>query len=345
MIKPILKPNAKIFLLGEMADEQEALTGIPFIGPLGQELTKLLEQAGISRINCSMSSVVLTYAEDFDQFCCSKKEVSKDYSFPRLKPGKYLKPEHLTNLTRLQEEIAFTKPNIIIALGATALWALTGLSAISKNRGTIIESTLVPGVKVLPTFHPSYILRQWESRPIVIADLAKAKRESEFPEIIRPEREIWIEPTLQDIQDFKIKYLDNSEFISYDIETARRQITCLSFSPDPFHSLVIPFVDKRKPGWSYWEEEEEIIAWNFVQEILSLPQPKIAHNGVYDIQYLWRVHGLSITNASEDTMLLQHSLQPELPKGLGFLGSIYTNESAWKNMREAKDTLEKSDDE
>jgi hypothetical protein len=53
--------------------------------------------------------------------------------------------------------------------------------------------------------------------------------------------------------------------------------------------------------------------------------------------------GLRPANVAEDTMLLHHSLFPELPKGLGFLGSIYTNEASWKLMHGLTDT-EKRDE-
>jgi len=56
-------------------------------------------------------------------------------------------------------------------------------------------------------------------------------------------------------------------------------------------------------------------------------------NGLYDLQYILRM-GLRPANCQADTMLLHHSLFPELQKGLGFLGSIYTNEASWKLMRE-----------
>jgi hypothetical protein len=52
--------------------------------------------------------------------------------------------------------------------------------------------------------------------------------------------------------------------------------------------------------------------------------------------------GLKIQNCTEDTMLLHHALYPELQKGLGFLGSIYTNESSWKNTYR-KTTLKKDE--
>ena len=70
----------------------------------------------------------------------------------------------------------------------------------------------------------------------------------------------------------------------------------------------------------------------------------IGQNFSYDMQYFWRTVGITCPKFFGDTMLLHHALQPELEKGLGFLGSIYTNEPSWKFMRQEHFTLKKGDD-
>jgi hypothetical protein len=65
---------------------------------------------------------------------------------------------------------------------------------------------------------------------------------------------------------------------------------------------------------------------------------------LYDLHHLWRNYGISVRNAEEDTMLLHHALQPESPKGLDFLGSVYTDEAAWKLMRQRGKTTIKRDE-
>jgi hypothetical protein len=73
-------------------------------------------------------------------------------------------------------------------------------------------------------------------------------------------------------------------------------------------------------------------AYSFVREVMESPAIKIAHNGIYDTQYLFK-YDIAARNFTEDTMLLFHSLYPAMPKALGFLGSIYANERAWKAWR------------
>lgn len=341
--------GVKIALVGEAPGKQEELLGSPFVGSSGQELTRMLADAGIDRKECYITNVFMSRppGNKLDSYCGKKAEVGgKDYTLPPLRQGKYIKPEYLYELDRLKEELSNVRPNVVVALGGTASWALLQNPKITTIRGTVAESTLVPGCKVLPTFHPAAILRQWGNRPVVIADLMKAEKEQEFPEIRRPSREIWLEPTFKDITEFISTYLLRAKKITYDIETAHDMITCIGFAGDSNHALCIPFVDRRNPSFSYWNSPvEEVKAWEFVKAILSLDIHKEAQNGLYDIQWLWRKMGIAPQNSSLDTMLQAHALQPELPKGLGFLGSIYTNESSWKQMRKVKgkDIIKKDD--
>jgi hypothetical protein len=125
-----------------------------------------------------------------------------------------------------------------------------------------------------------------------------------------------------------------------DTETKRGQIRSIQFARSPWDAITIPF-------WvgvaSYWQTlEEELEAWNWVRTLLSDPCPKVFQNGLYDALYIMRM-GLRINNFAEDTMLHHHSLYPEMPKGLGFMASLYSNEQAWKLMHRHTET--RSDDE
>jgi len=187
--------------------------------------------------------------------------------------------------------------------------------------------------KVVPTYHPAAIGREWSNRPVTVADLEKAKRESESPIFIRPAREIWTYPTLDDLATYERDYILPAELLSNDIETWQDQITCIGFAPSPDSCIVIPFISELREGKSYWPTiEEELIAWNYVRRWLAM-KPSVFQNGMYDIQFLWRSYRIPVPLAQEDTMLLHHAWQPEMEKGLGFLASIYTDEPSWKHMR------------
>lgn len=341
----------RILILGEAYGEDEDKAQTPFVGKAGWYLNQLLEASGISRLDCHVTNVFNIRpqpTDDITNLCASKKEGGIVPGWPELTSSKYIRTEFAHHLPRLQAEINEVKPNLILSLGGTALWALTGNSGITRSRGAICESVrtpMMPGlnpVKVLPTFHPANLLRDPSNREITILDFVKAERESHFPEIRRPRRFIHIEPTLPEIWDFTAQYLLSAQRISIDIETVGNQITCIGFAPTTDRALVIPFCDLRKPGGSYWPtEQEEHAAWNYVRGICLLPAEKLFQNGLYDMAFLWRRYGIHCNNVVHDTMLLHHALQPELPKGLGFMGSLYTNEASWKIMGKKSETIKR----
>jgi uracil-DNA glycosylase len=340
-----------IMFVGEAWGAEEAKQRTPFCGGSGYELTKMLSEAGIRRADCYLTNVFNLHppGNDLSFFCGPKDKALPGY--PKLLRGNakdfshytgdYVREEFAPELERLSNELIEVDPNVVVALGNTALWALTGKTAISKLRGSTTTSSLTAtGFKVLPTYHPAAVLRQWNLRPVVVVDLQKALRDSEFPEIRRPRREILIEPTLEDIYDFHRKYIDGVQLLSVDIETAGRSVTCIGFAPSPRRAIVIPFSDSKRLGRNYWPTAEiELAVWGYVRSVLERQNPgKLFQNGMFDIAFLYRSAGIKVAGAKEDTMLLHYSLQPESLKGLGFLGSIYCDEGSWKDMRKHKTT-------
>ena len=338
----------KIALVGEAWGEQEERVRVPFVGPAGWMLNSMLRDAGISRAECFLTNVFNLRPRPnnkIDNLCSPKREIR--HALPSLSNGKYVRDEYLGELDRLLGELRLHRPNIAVALGGTAAWALLRDGRISKLRGAVAESPVVPGLKVLPTYHPSYILQGGhETRHVAVLDLQKARREADFPEIRRPQRIVYTEPLLGDLERFYEEYIRPAKCLSVDIETRDNQITCIVFAPTIDLALVVPFEDLRKVGGSYWGSlEAELAAWKWVRDVLDSPTPKVFQNGLFDLHRLWRGYGISVRNAQHDTMLLHHALQPESPKGLAYLGSIYTDESAWKlTVRlKHKETIKKED--
>jgi len=338
----------KIALVGEAWGESEALAKQPFLGAVGQELDRQLADAGISRNECYLTNVfnLRPAGNKLESLCGKAKDPDVLKGTKPLIKGLYIRWEYAPELTRLYDELAKVKPNVCVLLGNTPAWALLGTGAIGKIRGTCSYSSVLPALKVLPTYHPTNIFHQYENRHVAVLDLMKAKRESEFPELRRPLREVWTDPDLYDLEVFYDRYLLGAERIALDVETAIGQITCISFAPTIDRVVVLPFMDHRFPGSHYWKaKEDELAAWNWVRKVCDLPAEKVGQNILYDIQYLWQAHGIPVRNVAHDTMLLHHSLHPESPKSLGFLGSIYTNEIAWKPMRPRGKHQEKREDE
>lgn len=338
------KLPCKIAFVGEAPGEVERLRGAPFQGPAGHMFDQLMQTAGLDRAEYLVTNVfdeqlprnqIANWCVDSAQV----KELGESYNLPKIGTIGYLDQGHVSHLRRLGQEILSAKPNLIVPLGGTALWAFTGDAGISAARGsTILASMVAPGIKLLPTLHPAHVLHDFKQFHVVVIDLIKAAHEAEFKEIRHSKRTIWVEPTLADLCYFKKNYLDKSSLISVDIETKAGLIDCIGFSADSQYAIVVPFFDPRKASRSYWvTPEAELQAWLWVQSVCSSPIPKLGQNGgCYDLFWLLDQAKIAVTNYREDTRLLHHALYPELPKSLGFMGATYGSEGPWKGMRNHK---------
>ena len=136
--------RANVLFIGEQPGNEEDLTGKPFVGPAGRLFDNALEEAGIDRKQTFVTNVVKHFKWE-----------------PRGKRRIHKKPnavEIAACRPWLEAEIALVKPEVIVALGATAAQALLGPQfRVTKQRGQFIESTLAP--YVMATVHPSSILR------------------------------------------------------------------------------------------------------------------------------------------------------------------------------------------
>lgn len=369
--------NAKVVVVGEAWGEHEERYRVPFAGQSGRELFRMLGEAwgsqqAIDAANTredgvwlalrnewlETHSVLLTNvfalrppANNLGALCASKGELPADYALPHIRTEnpRYVRVEHLPNLQRLEAEIIRCDPNLILALGGTAAWATIRSSAIGSVRGAITNANFVTGPsdvnfkKVLACYHPAAVLRQWSWRPIVLADLLKARREREFPEIRRPARTVIASPTLAEVEAWTEETLSGGyALLSPDIETMNGQIRCIGFARSASEALVVPFIADLS-GASYWAtQDEELRAWYAVRRLLESPLPKVGQNFIFDMQYLTRM-GLYVRNAMHDTMLLHHVMYPELNKGLGFLASVYCNEFAYKLLRRHGEELKRDE--
>jgi DNA polymerase len=136
--------RARLMLVGEQPGDQEDIQGRPFVGPAGGVLDRALSEAGIDRREAYVTNAV------------------KHFKFePRGKKRIHKKPadrEIVACHQWLDREIASVRPDLVVALGATAARALTGrVTAIERNRGKIIG--LAGGPRLLIAVHPSMLLR------------------------------------------------------------------------------------------------------------------------------------------------------------------------------------------
>ncbi|MBO1905704.1 UdgX family uracil-DNA binding protein [Microvirga sp. 3-52] len=134
--------HAEIVFVGEQPGDQEDLQGRPFVGPAGKLFTKAMTEAGIDR-----KDVYLTNAVKHFKF--EQRGHRRIHSKPTAGEVKHYRPW-------LMKELELVKPKLVVALGGTALLALTGKSTpITRSRGRARFGSYEGYV----TVHPSYLLR------------------------------------------------------------------------------------------------------------------------------------------------------------------------------------------
>jgi len=214
----------------------------------------------------------------------------------------------------LRYEIMLTKPKVIIACGNEALKALCGIEGISKFRGSMLECSLVPGVKVIPLMHPAWIARSVQYQEIfisshIICDTViphiRGTTGREYDKLIRPD--------ISQVVTF-LRQIDSPFVI--DIETRAGSIACIGFAAiiqGSTRSICVPIQTTTGP---YFSLEDELTFWQEFQAV-ALKYQMIGHNIFYDLAWL-REFGITPIDI-EDTMILFHRLFPELPKGLDFV--------------------------
>ena len=135
--------SSRIMLVGEQPGDREDLEGSPFVGPAGRLLDRALEEADINRAEAYVTNVV-------KHFKFTRRGKRRIHKRPNAEEIGACRPW-------LEAEIELVKPEIIVALGATAAQALLGRAfRVTKHRGEIHETELG---SVTATVHPSSILR------------------------------------------------------------------------------------------------------------------------------------------------------------------------------------------
>jgi DNA polymerase len=135
-------PDAQLMFVGEGPGEEEDLQGEPFVGRAGQLLTKMISAMGLARGQVYIANIVKCRPD-----------------MPPGVPGnrKPTKQEMETCVPYLRAQVDVIAPRVIVALGATAIDGLVGATGpMGGLRGKFLDYR---GVPVMPTYHPSYLLR------------------------------------------------------------------------------------------------------------------------------------------------------------------------------------------
>jgi uracil-DNA glycosylase len=144
-----------VAFVGEGPGEEEDRQGLPFVGPAGQLLDRMIAAMQLARDDVYVCNIV------------------------KCRPPKNRKPEAdemAQCMPFLAGQLEIIKPKVIVALGATAVQGLLGPSeGITRMRGQ--WKSYGGKIPVMPTFHPAYLLRQPQAKREVWRDLQEVLRE------------------------------------------------------------------------------------------------------------------------------------------------------------------------
>jgi uracil-DNA glycosylase family 4 len=308
-------------LVGEAPGAYEVELGIPFVGRSGRELWTALNPHTTGDVSFHVTNAVLCRPPDNDM----KRTRAQARRDGKVDPV-------IACRRRLHEELVSLRVQNVIALGGTALESLAGHeTSIMAQRGFPIEiSVLLPGVywKVLPTVHPAFVLRFSRWRHVFRSDISKAFRyftsslKFELPPVVyNPPGEV-----LE-------LWLRGSKRLTVDVETDGLEpltcnLRCVGIGREDGHIVVVPFRSVTGRELRAYDS----VAGEQVHYALA-DKTIVGHNlGYYDRMVLERVFDVGL-KFTEDTILMHHCTESELPHSLQFLGSVHTDITAWKAER------------
>uniref|UniRef100_A0A6M3KU66 Putative DNA polymerase n=2 Tax=viral metagenome TaxID=1070528 RepID=A0A6M3KU66_9ZZZZ len=319
-VPPSGDPSCKLAGCGEQPGYHEvrARPPKPFVGPAGQGLDDCLIMTKIPRSSIYLTNVI----KDLD--APLKHYIDIDTR------GKWnIHPEGYEYIKELGNEIKNLNLNCMVAFGNIALLALCNRVGITKWRGSVLESTLIPGLKVVPTFHPATFIPpkfNFLNKPLICEDLLRAKYEATFKDIHRTARNVTVHPSF----DYSIKALEHcfelglrGQIIGIDIEVINREVDCISFGWSPTESISIPFRDNRG---DYFDVEQELAIMRMVAKIIQ--DKKIAKVGasfIFDTQFLLHKYGINPRGSLHCTQIAQKISFPDFPAGLDAVTTMHTD--------------------
>lgn len=336
-MRPTGPVPARIAIIGEAPGENEIRAGIPFIGASGQLLDSLLAKAGLSRESCWVANICNDRppGNDISEWISDRK--TPPSPLWKHHNGKWCEPRVIAGIEKLNRELKEVSPSVIIALGNTPLWALTGKTGISKWRGSRLDGP--NGSILIPTFHPAAVLRELSLSPVSVMDLTRARNLLEGTQ--KPhDYNFTINPSFTTAKAALEELLSRADnlplgdalLLSGDLETRLGHIACLGIASSSRDAICIPFLELNKVNPFYWPEEEEVELVYLIQKLLTHPRINwVGQNFLYDCQYFFRFWGV-IPPRVWDTMIGHHSIYSNMRKGLDFLSSMYAHDHVyWKD--------------
>lgn len=298
--------SAKIIVLFDFPHYDTYRKGNLLAGRSGYALHSLLTQASIPVNECYITA-------------CHNVQDNKGL----INTKGVLTPKGIELKEELLSRLSDNKANVIVPAGPFACTCLIDDHRVKLNRGSL---TYVPSVKckVLPIQNPSSVAFVPADRLIAIWDLKKAYAESSSSAYTPPKNTMHINPSVSEVENF-LTYCRSADnpLVAIDIETLNGAVFCIGFAPNNSTAMCVNFDNRTL--------EEEVKLWRLCADFLALDSvTKIGQNIIFDIWFLAHRHNCYVANPIEDTMVAHHIVYPDLPKGLGVLTTLHTDEPYYK---------------
>lgn len=292
----------------------------PFTTPAGYMLRKMAASLGIEQIRF--------------EYVCERKFDRKKESLFFDKACTVPKDEFRAWASDLRRRIDEQKPKVIVALGATAMRALTNYVAIDKTHCYVIRDIANLPYPVIPAYSHNEIYRERSNAFWLRYALHKAN------EVLKgrtdPPQTLITNNNFQVACTFLKEILDNATEVCIDIETAGKteELTALGISASPDKALSVSRVGDDALSPIEWD-----MIVQFFREIMESPKiAKIGQNFSFDALMLWRIHGIGLAGSVWDTRHAGNVIYSDLDKSLEELIRLYLyrapHKGSWKTTGE-----------
>jgi uracil-DNA glycosylase len=377
-----LPANSRIMIVGEAPGADEEERGKPFVGKSGWLLDSLLAQSGIGRSGCYVTNVCKYRppANKVEEWWTDNAAKARRNALPFRHGDHWLHGYVAEGLADLPHEIEAAKPEVVVALGNLALWALTGETGIGNWRGSELwfAGVPVPGawdwnfkkvkggpvqevatgragaaseIAVVPTYHPKDVLKMWTLKATVTHDLrARVVGKMGRPELRRePAYNFTVGKSfhhaMNELDDVICEVGHTFGELVCDIETRRGRLVCAGLGWSPTDALCIPFM--HVDGTRFWTPSEEAQLAQGLKYLLADHKGHAVgnQNWNYDRQYFMKDPAFGFRPRIDfDTMIAQHLYLPGTPKDLSYLSSLYcAHHRFWKE--EGKEVVAEVDED
>ncbi len=310
---------ADFAIVGEQSSSLEIKAGQPLVSTVGANFDRICANANLPRYSLYLTNACKTNVPVRKLFDVKKGTRHQDWY-------------ELQSM--LVKELTAFNGKVIICMGTLPMLLLLDdpkIDDINLQRGSIYRADdymhlrdHLPGKFIALTQHPSTTtmdkspLNSWN----IIMDFNKFKRLRDDPKLLDDTASYLIEPSYEEVITFLQDVLAFTPETSVDIEANPKYMTCFALTSGPYEGMSIPLVDNSGNYWSANQETEILILFAKILNASSIK--KIFQHGMYDVMYLLRTHNMTTDNFAFDTLLAQHLIYPDFPKGLDFLVAAYT---------------------